>query len=404
MPTPPGMVALEGTKEPLPRTELAALPLVAGSSDIGVQLGGIAALTRLVEGYKPYRWKADVLLSLSIKDGPRGLEVAQQSHDVRLDVPRFLDSRVRLMTGIFVERHVNAGYFGLGNAAPAIANPDGRYGNKYQAITTEGRLRVNARVPIHGAFDLMVGLQVRYTDATAYPGSQLERDAAARYSNGDRVILGMDPVGTAIPAIGFVYDTRDEEISPHRGAFDMIGVRASYGLPTTAGVRYVGFSGMFRRYTPLFGPFVLAGRIFGDAMIGDVPFYDLSQGGTFIAHDLIGGPEGVRGVPNGRYAGKMKIVGNIELRAFLLSFRLLGERFRMGTQVFFDTGRVWNDWKNDPARDGRTLGLKYGVGGGLYFIWGEAAVFRLELAYSPDARSANPNFPIGLYADDGHMF
>jgi hypothetical protein len=36
--------------------------------------------------------------------------------------------------------------------------------------------------------------------------------------------------------------------------------------------------------------------------------------------------------------------------------------------------------------------------------WGQAGVFRLEAAYSPDAVSENPNFPIGLYLEDGVMF
>src|SRR5688572_22535311 len=147
-----------------PRTELAALPVASGSSDIGVQLGGAGFLTRLAPNARPYVWKTDLLLSFSVKPGPEGLEVAQQAHDLRFDSPRFLGSPVRVMSGLFFERQVNAGYFGLGNAAPAIPLSDGTFGRRYQSITEEVRARINTRFPFWGPLDAMLGLQLRYSD------------------------------------------------------------------------------------------------------------------------------------------------------------------------------------------------------------------------------------------------
>lgn len=387
-----------------PRTELAAVPIVAGNSDIGVQMGGAGFITRLGPGSRPYVWKTDLLLSFSLKPGPNGLDVAQQAHDLRFDFPRFLGSRVRVMPGLFIERHVNAGYFGLGNATPAILQSDGTFGRRYQSITEEVRARINVRVPILGPFDAMVGLQLRYTDGTAYPGSKLAADAAVSDAGGEPRIRGLDPIGSAVPAVGIVYDTRDNEISPRSGAFDIIGVRGGFGVPASRGILYGGGSVVVRRYAPLVGPLVLAGRLVGDVIVGDAAFYDLQQGVTFTPVDLIGGHGGLRGVPNGRYTGKIKMFGSVELRALLVTFGLFGQRFRVGAQAFTDVGRVWSDFNANFARDGRGLGLKYGVGGGFYVIWGEAAVIRVELAYSPDALSANPGLPIGLYAADGHAF
>jgi hypothetical protein len=37
-------------------------------------------------------------------------------------------------------------------------------------------------------------------------------------------------------------------------------------------------------------------------------------------------------------------------------------------------------------------------------LWGQAAIFRLEIAYSPDAVAENPGFPFGIYVEDGVMF
>lgn len=150
--------------------------------------------------------------------------------------------------------------------------------------------------------------------------------------------------------------------------------------------------------------FVFAGRVFVDAMAGHVPFYDLSQGGAFDPNDMPGGAQGIRGVPNGRYAGLLKVVANAELRRIHGSFKLFGSRFQVGTTAFLDTGRVWNDYSFDDVRDGKGLGLKYGVGGGPFLVWDTAAVFRIDVAYSPDASAANPGFPVGIYVQGGLMF
>ena len=72
--------------------------------------------------------------------------------------------------------------------------------------------------------------------------------------------------------------------------------------------------------------------------------------------------------------------------------------------MFFDAGRVWSDYHAISPADGTSLGLKYGVGGGVFLQWGEAAIFRVEVAYSPDAESENPGFPLGIYVSDGLMF
>jgi len=390
-----------------PRTEIAGVPIVAGNSDIGLQIGGGGFLTRIADGELPYRWKTDLIVSVSIKPRPggeSGYDIAQQAHDIRFDIPRFLGSNLRVMPGLFVERHVNAGYFGLGNAAPALPMSDGTFGRRYQSITEEVRGRLNVRFPLYGRLDGMVGIQVRYTNATAYGYSKLEADSRVIEPDGSPRIRGLNPIAAAIPAVGVVYDTRDNEISPRSGAFDIYGLRFAAGAPTSEGILYGGGSAVLRRYKRLPGPFTLAGRFVGDFIVGHAPFYDLAQGVTFTPVDLIGGQGGLRGVPNGRYTGKIKMLASLELRALITTFGFLGQSFRFGAQTFVDVGRIWADFKYDPVRDGRGVGLKYGVGGGFYIIWGEAAVIRIEAAFSPDAVSANPGFPIGLYAADSHAF
>src|SRR5882724_4349743 len=100
---------------------------------------------------------------------------------------------------------------------------------------------------------------------------------------------------------------------------------------------------------------------------------------------MIGGSSSVRGAPDGRYSGKIKAFANAELRAMLIPFQFLGARFILGGNLLFDAGRLWSDYTFRSTLDGTGLGMKWGAGGGAYLQWGQAALFRLEAAYSPDA-------------------
>ena len=161
---------------------------------------------------------------------------------------------------------------------------------------------------------------------------------------------------------------------------------------------------MLAMYRSVGGPFVLALRGVADLEFGNVPVYDLYTGGPFQTYEMPGGSAAIRGVPDGRYSGPIKLFGNAELRALLLRFKLAGERFRVGGNLLFDAGRIWADYTFKSPLDGRGLGLKWGAGVGAYLQWGQAAVFRLEVAYSPDAASENPSLPLGFYVEDGVMF
>jgi hypothetical protein len=383
-----------------PRYEPAGFPIIGGNSDIGFQFGGAGTLTRFDSGVRPYRWNMDLLLTASIKSGTEGTELAQQSYLWQWDLPGMLGGRVRLIPLIYYQRTVNQGYFGLGNASGG-ADPRAAGGRNYQFVDSEVRVRQMARIAVGGPYQLVVVGTFRAEAPEAYAGTQLERDAAAR---GDGRIYGVRRLGLAMPAVGVIYDTRDFEIFPHAGAFHQVGVKYAQGLPTDADVQYGAFSANLAWYAPLGQNFVFATRLAGDFQFGNVPFYDLYSGGPFATYDMPGGPSGIRGVPSGRYLGRVKLLGNAELRTLLVDFRLLGTKFRLGGDAFFDTGRVFYDYTFNSRFDGSGLGLKYGTGGGVYLLWGQAALFRIEVAYSPDQVAANPGFPVGVYVEDGVMF
>jgi len=380
-----------------PRYEPAGFPLIGGNSDIGFEFGAVGTLSRFGNGAIPYEWNMDVALALSVKDGPSGQEITQQSYQWNIDIPNLYGGNLRLNPQLMYYRTINQLYFGIGNASKA-QRPNGVSPRYFEFDDRQARLRELTRFLLRGGWNLLTGLSYRFEDPHPYQGSRLESDSAAGVARGVR------PLSLFTVATGFVYDTRDNEIFPRTGSYGDMGIRTTFGVPLVADVHYAGVGARFAQYIPLGGPVILAARGVVDLEFGNVPVYDLYTGGVFYADEMIGGSSSVRGVPDGRYSGLIKIFANVELRAMLAHVTLLGQHFAFGGDLLFDTGRLWSDYTFRSPLDGSGIGLKWGAGGGLYLQWGQAAVFRLEVAYSPDAVSENPGFPVGVYVEDGVMF
>jgi hypothetical protein len=373
-----------------PRTELAGAPLIGGNSDIGFEFGAVLTATHFGAGIEPYQWNSDLVLAASLKGGPEGAEIAQQNYLMQLDMPDAIPNRLRFtITGSF-QRTINYGYYGVDNASGLT-----QAGRRYQFDQRDGILRTLSRIPLSKPWLLMVAANLRYVDPHAYPDSQLSDDAAAG------AIRGLQTLGLGSLAFGFGYDTRDNEFFPTRGVLHQVGIKGTYAVPLSAAVGYASAGASLATYVPIAGPLVFAVRGLVDAAAGHVPFYDLALGGIFQVDELPGGPGGIRGVPIGRYRGLLKLVANAELRARVLRFHVWNTVFRLGADAFFDTGRSFRDYRFNSQ--GSFFAFKWGAGGGLYLQWGQAALFRAEAAYSPDA-SANGGFPLGVYVAQGVMF
>ncbi len=103
-------------------------------------------------------------------------------------------------------------------------------------------------------------------------------------------------------------------------------------------------------------------------------------------------------MPAQRYYGKVKLFGNLEARARVAELTVRNKPYVVGLVAFVDGGRLWSELGGNRALDGRGVGLKYGVGGGVRVQSGRTFVVRADLAWSPDAR------PVGGYLAAGQMF
>jgi len=387
-----------------PRYEPAAFPIIGGNSDIGFQLGAVGTLSRFADGVEPYRWNMDLLLTASAKNGPVGkLELAQQAYLWNIDVPGLAGGRLRLTPFVQFRRTVDQGYFGLGNAS-STARPPGSSSRFFEYVHEEAGVRQLTRYKLPGSLQCFSSTLATYVNPTPYPGSKLAADAASSAPNGSPLLLGVEKLALVSEGVGILYDARDSEIFTRSGWFNQVGLRFSQAFPLGAGVTFGEGEMTVARYSPLVGPIVIAAQAVADFKFGHVPFFELFTGGIFNPDYMIGGSASVRGVPFGRYLGQIKVVGNVELRALPFQIHVFGQSIQLGNDVFFDTGRVWSDYTFHSPLDGSGVGLKWGAGVGGYLLWGQAAMFRIEVAYSPDAVSENPGFPFGVYIEDGLSF
>ncbi|GAB4510881.1 MAG: hypothetical protein Tsb0020_28470 [Haliangiales bacterium] len=403
-----------GEKKKAKRTEFGILPAINYDSDLGFGFGAIGTLAAFEPGYRPYRWRLEFLLYATVKESPDGgAELPYHDDYLILDLPGLLQNRLRLRSRVGFQRISTAGYYGLGNASEELEDADGRY-HQYDRINPHiesyGRFKLWDRSTDEHAMRLEAfgGFGFWYNIIKLYDGSLLaQQQAEVEQGTPDGAALssllnGLDDHAMLTLSGGLLFDTRDHEYAPTRGSFTELSVRASPGVD--ADLRFAGFTLNTRWFHSLYGgdKLVLAVRGIGDVLVGSVPIYELATLGAFNNVSGPGGGSSVRGVLFNRFLGKLKVVGNAELRAQLLPFSIGSQQFNLGVITFVDAGRVWADFEqvevNGQELDNSLPNFALGVGAGLRVRWGETFIVRADPAYSLTEET------FGLYININHIF
>jgi hypothetical protein len=385
----------EALEERGAHNEFNLLPVVGGTTDIGFGGGYFLGYDRISLTEAPYAWNIESAGFVTFAPGHGGgVIVPYQDLYVKLDVPRFF-RKIELEIRPEYSWETTLNYFGLGNASSALA-PAGTPNNYF----LYGRLHPEIDIDLRWRFvDHVSGRTgIRYAESWLQvdADSKLAEDVRTGSAEVKSLLGSTAPSGVALFNYGLQADTRDNIVSSHAGMFDSFDLQVSPGGTSWLPYRYLEATADLRVFVPIWRPYItLAARVVGDLLYGDPPFYALAR---FEDTYAIGGLNGVRGVPGQRYYGKIKALGNVELRTEIVSFHALGNKMVVGAVGFLDGGRVWADTTAQPELDGRGIGLKYGVGGGLRLQSGSAFVLRLDVAWSPDAT------PVGGYFAAGQMF
>ncbi len=388
----------EAGEAPAPvRLEPGFTPILSGDTDLGFGFGGIGSLARFRPGCAPYCWRVEAMAYLTVRIDDGGAALPYHDYYVKLDLPDRLGRGGRLYAQLGFGRYSTSGYYGIGNASAVREGAAARF-HQYDRIYPQLQLR--ARFALLPRLSLLLGGALTYNRISLYPGSQLEEDLARADPLTRSLLRGTRDHLLGELALGWIWDSRDHETAPTRGGFHELSWRASPALATDSNLVYGAVNATARFFFALErrARLVLALRLLADLLVGQPPFYELARHGGLNPSGTIGGGAAIRGVPLQRYHGKLKLLGNLELRAKLLPFRIRSQRFNLGLTAFVDAGRCFVDLRARPELDGSGLGLKLGLGGGARFQWGETFLLRADVAWSPDAR------PVGVYVDVGHVF
>ena len=382
--------------KPKKDTEFDLVPIVGGSSDIGVGGGAVGALTRFgapltEQNAEGWAWRFEGSAFATFRVSPR-IATPYQDYWLLLTLPDLDNGKLRITARLAFTEETNVHYFGVGDATPL---PPDSSSARYEYTRTHPTLESYARVLLMPHLFVTVGASLTMNWLDVPPDGQLALDMRTGPPEVRELLGTTRNAAVAFGQESLIWDSRDDEVVPRRGTWDEVNLRVSPAFGDALPYDYAEVLAIARGYVPVGSRVVVAMRGLADALFGNPPFFSLPLYDDTYA---IGGTAGIRGVPGQRYYGKAKLIGNLEVRTDVARFRAIGKPWGVGAVAFFDAGRLWADWSPQPALDGTGLGLKWGTGLGLRLQQGIAFVVRADLAWSPDAR------PLGGYFAAGEMF
>ncbi|HEX4628965.1 MAG TPA: BamA/TamA family outer membrane protein [Gemmatimonadales bacterium] len=235
----------------------------------------------------------------------------------------------RVGLALIAARDNRLGYYGIGNDTRYSRDSVSSAGAYYYRLS---RRRLSARATLQrrviGPVRLLAGGGVARTDFRALGGGASVFGADLSSGVVDPATI---PFTDGVVRAGVVFDNRDSETDPHRGALLEVLFASGHGYTRTTADARVQVRPVSR--------LVLAGRLASEGMGGTPP---LAAQQEMESSDLpfvaVGGYRSLRGFYDGRFTGRGKLLGGVEARYAL---RAIGDAMELKLVGFYDTGRVF---------------------------------------------------------------
>lgn len=337
-------------------SEYSLVPIVGYTSDLGLFGGGLVQRIGYGANVRPFLSNLTADFTLSTK--------GNLTFDIDYERTRTFGTDIRSLVEFTAEKIRQGYYFGIGNDTEFSDRQfDSNFfffENRELAIYYQARKQI-ASFGDYGQFDLTASVDFSYLNG-------LTRGENSKFA--DDTPLGIGKSWSNKAGIGFITDSRDSEFSPTQG----FRYEVSYELSSSivgSDYTYSDLKLDFRHYLKLFDGAVLANKLNIESIQGDAPFWDLT---------IIGGNDGLRGYHLDRFRGDQSVLHLLEFRTWL--FRFLHDEIRVGSQLFWDTGRVFSDFdSNDLFND-----WKHSYGGGLIFtLFSPDLMLRADVGFSNEA-------------------
>ncbi len=276
------------------------------------------------------------------------------------------------------ERFERAPYFGLGNASvlnDSLESANGGETHYYRYSLARTTAIAAVQHHIAGPLRVHLGAQYRHYRATPLGGAPtaLAADLASGIASDTGSSTGVEVRG------GLLFDTRDEEASPSRGVF--VEALAAKALKGAGDFSYTRWAFDANEFVPVGLETVLAFRQSVQLARGAVPFYVAYERLTsWLPADGFGGATTLRQNIPGRWLSPNTALASADLRYKYWDTAIGLSPVRLWLVAHADAGRVWSDTERF-----QWSGLHSGYGVGAIGQFGRAALFGIEVGWSPDS-------------------
>lgn len=195
-------------------------------------------------------------------------------------------------------------------------------------------------------------------------------------------ISGVDGGWVSIIQSALIYDTRDFEPDPSKGAY--------FEVANEYSGKYIGsqfdfdkllIQGRYYQKLPFGKRTVLAGRAgVGNVFGKNAPFFEFQdQWSPEGSINALGGKASLRGYRANRFLARSMWFANFELRARLAETNLWKQHFSFTVAPFFDMGTVRNRWQDLNFQN-----IKTSYGAGLRIGWNQSTILYFDYGRSKE--------------------
>lgn len=403
-------VAAQETQKPRSGWSVIPLPTVSYTSDNGWQLGVLAELYYYGPGRCRYP-EYDHTFYFDIGISTKGNRYGFVSYDSDKLIPG-----LRLSTSVIYQSHKSYPFMGFnGFASPyseALYYTNDEKGKQipsgfYQMHKNMLRFFFDLKGDILPNFKWAAGLHfwgiwVQDTDWPMAGASLLHRYVNAGLVSEDEAKGGRHAELVA----GVLYDTRDSEATTKRGIWAEAFL---YGSPDVFHGRnsYLNLALHFRHYIPIVPEkLTFAYHLaYQGTLAGEMPFYLLSNIAGLqlrqVDSDGLGSYTSLRGLLYNRILGRGYAWSNIELRWFIVDFKLFGIDWGIAVNPLVDLGMVVQPYRLEAMRTSMDTDLYNGGGWAwsgdkLHTAYGVGAKLTVDTNFVVSAEYARP-----VLASDG---
>ncbi|WP_461094017.1 Omp85 family outer membrane protein [Spirosoma gilvum] len=194
------------------------------------------------------------------------------------------------------------------------------------------------------------------------------------------LVTGLNGGWVSIIQAALIYDTRDFEPDPTRGAYvELANEYSSKYIGSQFDFNKLFLQGRYYQKLPWGSRTVLAGRVAAGNIFGDqAPFFEFQdQWSPDGSINALGGKQSLRGYRANRFLARSLWFANVELRVRLAEAKWGKQRFGFGVAPFVDAGTVRDRWQ-----DLNLSNIKTSYGAGLRVAWNQSTILSLDYGRS----------------------